>query len=93
MKQKRARNSQLQQQTEDSSGSVHLIRNQDNDENYKMPILIAFGCFWGLRISGLLNLKLEDVLQKEDFIIVEVKTQKKREIKIATTPKPYCGLF
>ncbi len=61
---------------------MNLIRNLYNDENYKMSLLIAFGCFWGLRISDLLSLKWENVLQKEDFIIVEGKTQKKREIKI-----------
>ena len=62
--------------------AMNLVRNLYSDENYKMSLLIAFGCFWGLRISDLLHLKWEDVLDKDEFVITEGKTQKKREIKI-----------
>ena len=62
--------------------SMNLIRNLYNDKNYKMSLLISFGSFWGLRISDILSLKWEQVYDKDEFLIVEKKTQKNREIKI-----------
>ncbi len=62
--------------------SMNLIRNLYNDENYKMSLLISFGSFWGLRISDILSLKWEHIYDKDEFVIVEKKTKKNREIKI-----------
>lgn len=62
--------------------SMNLIRNLFNDENYKMSLLIAMGSFWGLRISDILSLRWEQVYDKDEFMIVEKKTKKNREIKI-----------
>ncbi len=62
--------------------SMNLIRNLYNDGNYKMSLLIAMGSFWGLRISDILSLKWEQVLSKDEFTIVEMKTKKSRDIKI-----------
>ena len=62
--------------------AMNLIRNLYNDEKYKMSLLISFGSFWGLRISDILSLKWEQVYGKDEFQLVERKTQKFREIKI-----------
>jgi len=62
--------------------SMNLVRNLYNDENYKISLLISFGSFWGLRISDILSLKWEQVYDKDEFLIVEKKTKKNREIKI-----------
>ena len=64
------------------SQAMNLIRNLYNDENYKMSLLISFGAFWGLRISDILSLKWEQVLDLDEFELIEKKTQKVREIKI-----------
>ena len=35
---------------------MNLVRSLYKDEDYKMSLLIAIGCFWGLRISDMLAL-------------------------------------
>lgn len=62
--------------------AMNLIRNLFNDGNYKMSLLISFGAFWGLRISDILVLKWEQVLDLDEFELIEKKTKKNREIKI-----------
>jgi integrase len=62
--------------------NLNLIRKLFNDGEYRMSLLVAIGSFWGLRISDILKLKWEDILDKNEFIIIENKTCKSREIKI-----------
>ncbi len=62
--------------------NLNLIRRLYDDGDYKMSLLISMGSFWGLRISDLLRLKWVDVLGKDEFVLVEKKTGKSREIKI-----------
>lgn len=62
--------------------NLNLIRKLFNDGDYKMSLLISLGSFWGLRISDILKIKWQDILDKDGFVIVERKTQKIREIKI-----------
>ncbi len=62
--------------------AMNLIRNLYNDGNYKMSLLIAMGAFWGLRISDILSLKWEQVLNRDEFSLDEKKTKKSRDIKI-----------
>lgn len=62
--------------------TLNLIRRLFDDGNYKISLLISLGSFWGLRISDLLRLKWEDVLEKDNFVLIEKKTGKTREIKI-----------
>ncbi len=62
--------------------AMNLIRNLYNDENFKISLLVAMGSFWGLRISDILSLKWEQVIDKDEFTIVEKKTKKSRDIKI-----------
>lgn len=64
------------------SQAMNLIRNLYNDGNYRISLLIAMGSFWGLRISDILSLKWEQVYDRDEFELVEKKTQKVREIKI-----------
>jgi len=37
------------------SDAMNLIRKLAKDENYKISLLIALGCFTGLRISDILS--------------------------------------
>jgi integrase len=62
--------------------NLNLIRKLYNDGDYKMSLLISTGSFWGLRISDILKLRWQDILDKERIILVEGKTQKSREIKV-----------
>jgi integrase len=69
--------------------NLNLIRKLYNDGDYKLSLLIAVGSFWGLRISDILKLKWNDILDKDIFVLVEKKTQKLREIRINTQLKKH----
>ena len=69
--------------------NLNLIRKLYNDGEYKLSLLIATGSFWGLRISDILKLKWNDILDKDVFVLVEKKTQKSREIRINTQLKKH----
>jgi integrase len=62
--------------------SMNLIRKLFNDKNYRIALLVSFGSFWGLRISDILSLTWEQVLDKVEFELVEKKTKKVRKIKV-----------
>lgn len=62
--------------------AMNLIRNLFRDGNYKMSLLIALGCFWGLRISDILALHWNQILNMDEFTIQEKKTGKNRTIRI-----------
>ena len=64
------------------SDAMNLIRKLAKDENYKMSLLIALGCFTGLRISDILALRWEQILSTEEFSIIEKKTGKKRVLRL-----------
>lgn len=61
--------------------AMSLISNLKEDEYYRDAMLIACGCFLGLRISDILPLKWKD-LDNEKLIIKEKKTGKSRILKI-----------
>jgi integrase len=69
--------------------AMNLIRNLYNDEKYKLSLLIALGCFFGLRISDILALNWETILEKDEFELIEKKTNKKRVIKINSQLKKF----
>lgn len=52
------------------------------DGNPKMSLLIAIGIFTGLRISDILSLHWEDILDQTEFTITEKKTGKLRTIRL-----------
>ena len=58
-----------------------LVRKLFKDGNYRMSLLVACGCFFGLRIGDLLSLSWEQILG-ESFSLTEKKTGKHREIKV-----------
>ena len=64
------------------SDAMNLIRKLAKDDNYKMSLLIALGCFTGLRISDILALTWEQILNTEEFTITEKKTGKKRVLRL-----------
>ena len=62
--------------------SNELNKKVARDSNYKMSLLIALGCFTGLRISDILALRWNQILDAEEFTIIEIKTGKQRTIRI-----------
>jgi len=61
---------------------LKLVRDLYDEKNYQISLLIATGCFFGLRISDLLNLTWEQLINNEYLEIIENKTGKRRVIKI-----------
>ena len=59
-----------------------LILKLERDNKSKFALLIAFGCYTGLRISDLLKLTWEDVLTSENIQLTEKKTGKLRTVQI-----------
>lgn len=64
------------------SEAMNLIRKLAKDRDYKMSLLIATGCFTGLRISDILSLRWNQILNVDEFSIIEHKTGKQRTIRI-----------
>lgn len=62
--------------------AMQLVRFLYKDANYKMSLLISIGCFWGLRISDILSLRWNDILNVDEFSIIEHKTGKQRTIRV-----------
>ena len=71
--------------------NLNLLRKLSNDGEYKIALLIAAGSFWGLRIGDILQLQFNQILEKDDFEIVERKTKKTRKIKINSQLKRFIG--
>lgn len=46
-------------------------------------LIFTIGIFTGLRISDILNLKVSDVQNKTNTVIVEKKTNKQRELNLS----------
>lgn len=57
-----------------------LVDRMKKSNDYRFLLLISIGCYCGLRLSDILQLKWEDVLTKECFEITEKKTGKHRRI-------------
>lgn len=62
--------------------AMNLIRKLAKDKNHKMSLLVALGCFTGLRISDILALRWKQILDTDEFSIVEKKTGKNRTIRL-----------
>lgn len=61
---------------------LSLIRKLFRDGNYRMSLLIGCGSFFGLRISDLRTLTWAMLLNDETFSLNEMKTGKRRVVKI-----------
>ena len=64
------------------SDAMNLIRKLATDGNYEISLLIALGCFTGLRISDILSLRWKEILDTDEFTIIEQKTNKQRTIRM-----------
>ncbi|MDT3694700.1 MAG: tyrosine-type recombinase/integrase, partial [Mucispirillum sp.] len=64
------------------SDAMNLIRKLAKDENYKISLLIALGCFTGLRISDFLSLRWKQILDTDEFTVIKKKTGKQRTIRL-----------
>lgn len=64
------------------SDAMNLVRKLAKDENYKMSLLVALGCFTGLRISDILALRWNQILGVSEFSVIEKKTGKKRTLRL-----------
>lgn len=62
--------------------AMTLVRKLYKDGNYRMSLLLGCGFFFGLRISDLLTLTWDMILNKDSFTISEHKTGKHREVRI-----------
>jgi site-specific recombinase XerD len=62
--------------------AMNLVRKLYDDKRITLSLYIACSCFFGLRASDTLSLHWVDLLNKEEFELVEKKTKKKRYIKI-----------
>ncbi len=62
-----------------------LLQKLERDSQYKFQLLIAVGCFTGLRISDLLKLRWSDVLTHDHILVTEGKTKKDRKIMLNPT--------
>ena len=59
-----------------------LIRRLYRDHEYRMSLLIGCGSFFGLRISDLLTLRWDMLLDADSFTLYEKKTGKRRTVRI-----------
>ena len=64
------------------SDAMNLIRKLAKDGNYKMSLLVAVGCFTGLRISDILALRWNQILNVDEFTVIEKKTSKQRTLRL-----------
>ena len=62
--------------------AVNLVHRLFKDGNYQMSLLIGCGIFFGLRISDILQLSWDMLLDDSSFQVIEKKTQKRREVRI-----------
>lgn len=69
----------------DWAEAMRLIKDLYADGRYRDCLLIACGCFLGLRISDLLTLRWSDLHGTDTIYIREKKTGKKRAFKINGT--------
>ena len=61
---------------------LSIVRKLYRDKEYRMSLLIGCGSFFGLRISDILSLTWNMLLDRDTFTLIEKKTGKRREIKI-----------
>ena len=62
--------------------AINLVHRLFKDGNYRMSMLIGCGIFFGLRVSDLLQLTWDMLMNEASFVITEKKTSKRREVKV-----------
>lgn len=61
---------------------ISLVHKLYRDKQYRMSLLVATQCMWGLRIGDELKLRWNQILNVEELTLVEGKTGKRRIIKM-----------
>ncbi len=61
-----------------------LVHRLYRDGDYRMSLLIAIQCMWGLRIGDVLRLQWNQILNVDELNLVEEKTGKRRIIRMNT---------
>lgn len=59
-----------------------LVRKLYRNGDYRMSLFVGCGIFFGLRVSNLISLTWNQILNGEEFVIYERKTDKRRVIRI-----------
>ncbi|MBQ6988482.1 MAG: tyrosine-type recombinase/integrase [Alistipes sp.] len=62
--------------------AVNLVHRLYRDGDYRMSLLIGCGIFFGLRISDILQLSWDMLLDGDSFTLTEQKTGKRRTVRI-----------
>ncbi len=61
---------------------LSLVRRTFRDGDYRMSLLVATQCMWGLRIGDELRLRWGQILNTDELVIKEEKTGKRRAIRM-----------
>jgi len=59
-----------------------LVQKLERDKNYRFALLISIGTYCGLRISDVLKLRWNDILDTDELELTEKKTKKIRKIQL-----------
>ncbi len=62
--------------------ATNLVRKLYRNSDYRMSLFIGCGIFFGLRVSDLLSLTWNQILDGDEFVLYEQKTGKRRVIRI-----------
>ena len=62
--------------------ATNLVRKLYRNCDYRMSLFIGCGIFFGLRVSDLLSLTWNQILNSEELVIYEKKTDNRRVIRI-----------
>ena len=73
--------------------AMNLIRTLYRDGKFQMSLFVSIGCFWGLRVSDILALRWKEILNVDEFCIIEKKTGKNRTIRINPQLKRHISDF
>lgn len=70
--------------------AMKIIDRMAADGKHRDALLIASGCYLGLRVSDLLQLRWADLLSNE-FVLVERKTGKQRTLRVASSLRKFAA--
>lgn len=59
-----------------------IQNHRKKEQHVKFIALISIGCYAGLRIGDILNLRWKDIFEKESIEIIEAKRKKRRSITL-----------
>lgn len=62
--------------------ATNLVRKLYRDRDYRMSLFVGCGIFFGLRVSDLLSLTWSQVIDVDEFVLTEKKTNKRRVIRV-----------